>query len=185
MLSPACVARAPPPAKVRPETNPRRRAAAAPLRELASELQPIVQAKRRGSRPTFDFVCQLFPHRRHRLRGNSARHDQVEVAKVGIDIQSKSVRSHGAGNMHPDRRNLFFDNSAFDNGAFDNSGRRLRFGPNSRHPRHAPRRNAKISAGANQHFLQPSNIIDRAESLSPHRRFFGCRVGSFFLTPET
>src|SRR5204863_7976133 len=51
-------------------------------------------------------VRQLGVHRRHAHRGNAARHDEVEVTKIGRDVERKAVPGDPIARVNADRRNL-------------------------------------------------------------------------------
>src|ERR1039458_9086713 len=53
-----------------------------------------------------DIPSQFFLHRGHRPSRNSAGHDQVEVAEIRIHIQSETMRSNRARNVHADGGDL-------------------------------------------------------------------------------
>src|ERR1035438_8138253 len=53
-----------------------------------------------------DIPSQFFLHRGHRPGRNSAGHDQVEVAEIRIHIQSETMRSNRARNVHADGGDL-------------------------------------------------------------------------------
>src|ERR1700723_3516840 len=91
---------------------------------------------------------QLFFHRRHRFRRDSAGHNQVEVAEIRIHIQSKSMRSDRARNV--------------DANGGDFCGA-LGVSPSARQSRYAPSRNTEIAARAKQHLFQPPNVVDRVD----------------------
>src|SRR5579871_3437900 len=43
---------------------------------------------------------------------DAAWHDPLEVAEVGSDVERESMRGHALRDMHPNRRNLLFENAA-------------------------------------------------------------------------
>src|SRR6202140_2139094 len=112
----------------------------------------------------------FFLHRGHRLRGDSTGHNQVEVAEIRIHIQSESMRSYGARNVHADRRDLRLRvcvvaglRPAIEPEAPHHTSR---FCPHAGKPGQPLSRNAEIATSADQHFFQPSNIINRAKRLA-------------------
>ena len=157
---------------VSPETNHPRHEAGATRPALSSELRRYFRAIHRSSRPRhltredaakvsryrlrhlihIKFPSQFFLHGGHRLRRNSAGHDQIEVAEIRIHIQSEAMRRHRSGDMHTDGGDL---------------GCRLRLSPNAREPGNAFGCDAEIAARANENLLEPPNIVDSTKRLAP------------------
>jgi hypothetical protein len=55
-----------------------------------------------------EFAPEFALHRGHRLRGDPAGDDQVEVAEVGVYVEGEAVRGDEAGDVHADGGELGF-----------------------------------------------------------------------------
>src|SRR5262244_352135 len=105
-------------------------------------------------------MIELVVHRGHRLGFNPARHDQMEIAEIGVDVQSEAVRGNSARDVNADGSDLRFSCRASLDVPI------LRFGPYPGETRDAVRRDPEIGAGTNQHVFQTSHELNGADRLS-------------------
>src|SRR5256885_2069713 len=87
-----------------------------------------------------DFATEQFFQRSHTVVGDSTRHDQIKIRKIGVNIKRKAMRSHPSGYSDTYRSQLFF--------AYPDSGK----------SRNASRLYTVVFRDANHNFFDVANI---------------------------
>jgi len=76
--------------------------------DLGLEDDPEVTRDGFGDGVEIEGMAEFFLHRGDRLRSDAARDDEIEVAEIGVDVESEAVGSDEAGNVDADGGELGF-----------------------------------------------------------------------------